>query len=78
MKDNNYYERNELIPNVQKFAKKLQITIHPIGAIEIEKSPKKVSCLLREISTCKKEAEDTRWVIASIDVKQRSSSVGYF
>ena len=32
--------RNELIPNVRKFAKKLQITIHSIGAIKIEKSPK--------------------------------------
>ena len=37
MKDNNYYERNELIPNVRKFAKKLQITIHSIGAVKIEK-----------------------------------------
>ena len=28
---------NELIPNVRKFAKKLQITIHSIGAVKIEK-----------------------------------------
>ena len=34
------YSGNELIPNVRKFAKKLQITIHSIGAIKIEKSPK--------------------------------------
>ena len=34
------YSGNELIPNIQKFAKKLQITIHSIGAIKIEKSPK--------------------------------------
>ena len=31
------HERQELIPNVRKFAKKLQITIHSIGAVKIEK-----------------------------------------
>ena len=31
---------NELIPNVRKFVKKLQITIHSIGAIKIEVAEK--------------------------------------
>ena len=32
--------RNELIPNVRKFAKKLQITIHSIETIKSEKQHK--------------------------------------
>ena len=34
------YSGNELIPNVRKFAKKLQITIHSIETIKSEKQHK--------------------------------------
>ena len=63
------YSENELIPNVRKFVKKLQITIHSIGAIKIEKSPK--NNLVRHLTLGWKEI---RFSVSTTKSKERKSS----